>query len=258
VISSQGVPCAVASLDDDVFVARSNSQQIEVYNATTFALRHNLSVYGIGVFSGGLAACAHHASVYASGINNRVCRIYRVKLPGRNATKNWTVANNPQGLSVNSAHNVVVACDEERKLQEYTTRGVLVREISLLAAFISPWHAVQLSTGDYVVGCGSYTGTVSIIGVDGHFVHMYGQSYTSDVGDMRYPKALAVTSNDDILVKDEDKILIINRSLDSIQKLALSGGENNFQGLCLDESRGRLYLCEKYRGRILVFDGVQW
>jgi len=253
-IPSQGIVCAVASLGDDVFVACNNSQQIEVYNATTFALQRNLTVSGIGNFAGGLAACAHHDSVYASGRNNKV---HRVKLSGRNARKNWTVAKNPQGLSVNNAHNVVVACHGEHKLQEYTTRGTLLREINLQAGVTSPWHAVQLSTDDYVVGCDSYPGMVSVVGVDGQVVHNYGQSYTSDVGDMRSPKALAVTSSDDILVNDEGKILLINRSLDSIQKLALPGGENNLQGLCLDEAGGRIYLCEKYAQRIFIFDGVQ-
>jgi len=70
-----------------------------------------------------------------------------------------------------------------------------------------------------------------------------------------------VTKNDDILVADEDnnRILSINSSLGSIQELALSvdGGIKQPRGLCLDESRGRLYVGEwGGKWRLLVFDGV--
>jgi len=102
---------------------------------------------------------------------------------------------------------------------------------------------------------------VSVVGVDGQVVRSYGQSQTSDVGQMENPTSLAVTKNDDILVADQynNRILSISSSLGSIQEMALSvdGGIHCPRGLCLDESRGRLYVGE-WRGehRVLVFDGV--
>jgi len=79
---------------------------------------------------------------------------------------------------------------------------------------------------------------------------------------MRYPLGIAVTKNDDILVADLDnnRILSMNSSLSSVQELALpvDGGIQRPLSLCLDESRGRLYVCEfggKYR--VLVFNDVQ-
>ena len=68
--------------------------------------------------------------------------------------------------------------------------------------------------------------------------------------------------NDDILVADEDnnRILSINRSTGCVQELALSvyGPISDPLGLCLDESRGRLYLGEyRKQHRLLVFDGVK-
>jgi len=78
---------------------------------------------------------------------------------------------------------------------------------------------------------------------------------------MVFPASLAVTKNDDILVADmwNNRILSINSSLGSIQELALSvdGRIHKPCGLCLDESRGRLYVGEcggQYR--VLVFDAV--
>ena len=125
-----------------------------------------------------------------------------------------------------------------------------------------PWHANQMSTGDYVVSQYMSPGVVNVVGVDGQVIRSYKPSQTSDVGQMKYPTSLAVTKNDDILVADmwNNRILFINSSLGSIQELALSvdGEIQQSQSLYLDESRGRLYVGE-YNGdhRVLVFDGVR-
>jgi len=250
---------AVTSLGDDVFVARLGSQQVEVYDAVTLTLRRRLTVRGLGEWLSGLAACPNNNCLYASDWDND--HVHRVELSGSNAVKKWSVDSSPRGLSVNREHNLIVACFGANKLQEYTTHGSLVREICLQAGVTQPYHGIQLSIGDYVVSQWTSPGVVSVVGVDGQVVRSYGQSQTSDVGQMKNPTSLAVTKNDDILVADEDnnRILSINSSFDSIQELALSvdGGIHEPRGLCLDESRGRLYVGE-YGGeyRVLVFDGV--
>jgi len=98
-------------------------------------------------------------------------------------------------------------------------------------------------------------GVVSVVGVDGQVVHSYGQSQTSDVKPMKHLACLAVTKNDSILVADSsnNRILSINRSTGCVQELALSvdGGIQCPVGLCLDESRGRLYVGES-TGRVLT------
>jgi len=262
VIPSQGGDSvtAVTSLGDDVFVARWISNQVEVYDAVTLTLQRRLTVHelGLGDWLSGLAACPINNCLYAS---DWYIHVHRVELSGSNAVKKWSVASRPAGLSVNSEHNLIVACRDANKLQEYTTHGSLVRVISLQAGATRPWHAIQLSTGDYVVSQDTSPGVVSVVGVDGQVVHSYGQSQTSDVGQMKNPTSLAVTKNDDILVADEhnNRILSISSSLGSLQELALSvdGRIHLPRGLCLDESRGRLYVAEQGgKGRVLVFDGV--
>jgi len=124
---------------------------------------------------------------------------------------------------VNKAHNVVVACCYRvNKIQEYTTHGTLVREIPLQSFVTNPWHAVQLSTGDYVVIQNTSQGVVSIVRV-GEVVRSYHPLRTSDVGELGCLGSLAVTKNDDILVGDceNDRILAMNSSLSSAQQLAL-------------------------------------
>jgi len=262
VIPSQGrgIVTAVTSLGNEVFVLREESQQqVEVYDASTFTLQRNITVPELGIWSYGLAACAHYKCLYVSDDNN----IHRAELSGSSAVKKWSVASCPRGLSVNKEHNVVVACFEADKIQEYTTHGALVREISLeQAGEMSPWHAVQLSTGDYVVSeLKSAGGAVSVVGIDGRVVRRYCPSPSSDVGKINHPTGLAVTKNDDILVavEDNNRILLVN-SLSSARKLALPVDDRIQEpwGLCLDESRGRLYVGELLgSNRVLVFDGVR-
>jgi len=208
---------AVTSLGDDVFVARHKSQ-VEVYDAVTLTLQRCLIVFGR---SRSLAACPINYCLYACGFDDD--RVHRVELSGSNAVKKWSVDGGPVALSVNSEHNLIVAfCDADR-LQEYTTHGSLVGEICLPTGVTDPWHAIQLSTGDYVVSRCISPGMVSVVGVDGKVVRSYGQSQTSNVGQMKYPSSLVVTKNDDILVTDErnDRILSINSSLGSIQEHTL-------------------------------------
>jgi len=245
---------AVTSLGDNVFVLRTMNQQIEVYDAVSCKLQRHITVHGLSDYSitYGLAACAHNKCLYVSDWNNY---IHRVKLRFGNATKKWSVGRDPRGLSVNKEHNVVVACYGANKLQEYTTDGSLAREICLQAGVTSPWHAVQLSSGDYVVSLYTSQGVVSVVGVDGQVR----RSQTSDKA--QYAASLAVTKKDYILVADcgNNRILSVNCSLSSVQELALpvDGGIQCPWNLCLDELRGGLYVGE-YGGsyRVLVFDNV--
>jgi len=282
---------AVTSLGDDVFIARKQSGRVEIYDARTFTLRKHLHIrfpeddiasqllefrfnpsFDRPMFTG-LVACPVNKCLYASYNKNDMSTVHRVELSGSNAVKKWSVARGPTGVSVNNKHNLIVACSTASKLQEYTTHGLLVREICLhegvtscrKASVTQPWHAIQLSTGDYVVSHHTIPGVVSVVGVDGQVVRSYGQSQTSDVGLMCCPSSLAVTKHDDILVADKgnNRILLISSSLGSIRELSLPGGDGiqEPRGLCLDESRGRLYVGESILGysgkaRILVFDVV--
>jgi len=254
----------VATLGDQVFVVRYDSLNVEVYDAETFTHQPDLRVPGLGSYTEGLAACASRRCVYLSeGYSGSVHRIgLEVSLFGKKAVKKWAANKGSAGLSVNKEHNLVVACHDSNRLDEYTTDGKLERGIRMQAGVTHPWHAVQLSTGHYVVSQCTSPGVVSVVGVDGQVVSNYGQSETSDVGQMKYPSSLAVTKNEDILVADKgnNRILSIVRSTGCVQELALSvdGGIQAPMGLCLDESRGRLYVGE-FSGecRVLVFDEVR-
>ena len=167
---------------------------------------------------------------------------------------------------MNKVHHLAVACKGVMgmadRLQLYTTNGTCVREIRLQASVTHPWHAIQLSTGNYVVSQCTLPGVISVVGVEGQVVHSYGQSQTSDVGEMVYPRSLAVTKNDIVLVADENnnRILSINTTTGCVQELDLpvDGAIRRPYGLCFDESRSRLYVGEFDNPfRVLVFDDVR-
>ena len=168
------------------------------------------------------------------------------------------VRGQPSSRSV-SEHRSQLSCGVSRSEQ---ATGIYNAWISCLQSGVSnPWHAIQLSTGHYVVCQDVLPGVVSVVGVDGQVIHSYRQSQTSDVTvQVHGPSSLAVTKNDDILLTDQDnqRIQSINRSTDCVQALALSvDGGIRPEGLCLDESRGRLYVGEwGGQHRVLVFDGV--
>jgi len=133
-------------------------EQVEVYDVVSCTRRRHITVRGLGSTAWGLAACAHYKCLYVSDESNH--DIYRADLTGSNAVTEWSVADRPRGLSVNRAHNVVVACHGANKLQEYTTHGIPVREICRLQA---PFHAVQLSSGDYVVSQYRAPGAIVVV-----------------------------------------------------------------------------------------------
>jgi len=86
---------AVACLGDDLFVVRSGSKKVQVYDAESFALRRDIDVAELGGCCWGLAACAHHRCLYASDADND--SVHRAELAGSRELTKWSVASVPRG-----------------------------------------------------------------------------------------------------------------------------------------------------------------
>jgi len=248
----------VTSLDDRVYVVRRWKKEVEIYDAATLTLGRRLPVPGISRSSSGIAACPRNKCLYLSDWNDP--SIHRVDL-ATDAAEKWPVAMSPQGLSVNRDHNLLVACFEDNKLQEYTTDGRLVREICLPVG--SPWHAIQLSTGDYVVSHCVSPGVVNVVGVDGGLLRSFVVASSSDVGATKGPRSLAVKKHGSSLVADQgnNRILAINSSLSRAQLFPIPA-DIKLQvprALYLDEMRDRLYVGEWYGDcRVIVLDNSSY
>ena len=59
-------------------------------------------------------------------------------------------------------------------IHEFTTHGTLLQNIRLYADIESPYHAVQLSTGQFLVSHSGSLHCVCLVGVDGDVVLSYG------------------------------------------------------------------------------------
>jgi len=250
----------VTSLGDDVFVVRYKYQQkIEVYDANAFTLRRHITVPALGDVSYGLTACPYNNCLYVSDhMNNSV---HRVDLSGSNAMIQWSVARRPVGLSVNSEHNLLVVSHLQRKLQIYTTHGTLLQNIQLQADVVGPWHAVQLSTGNFLVSHSGSLHRVCLVGVDGAVVHSYGGQEGYQLTQMNCPRELAVDSEGRALIADQfnNRLLVIDQSLSSAHEMSVcvDGGVKGPYSLWYDQSRRRLCIGECNGGRVIVIDNLE-
>jgi len=258
VIPTRDYVGGVASLGNDVFVLRRRSQNIEVYDATTITLQRSFAVPQLGPSSYGLAVCPRNKCIYASDYHNN--SIHRVELKGSNAVMKWkwSVASKPAGLTVNKAQNLLVVSNGECKLQEFTTRGTLLRIIQLQFAITGGlWHAIDLATGQFVVSCREPWHHVCLVDVNGKVTRSNGVQISSKLSKMNSPAGLAVDKHENIVVADEmnNRLLVFDRSLTSVHVIPVSvdDGLRAPHSLWYDKSRGRLCVGE-WQGRVVIID----
>jgi DNA-binding beta-propeller fold protein YncE len=245
----------VTSMANQLFVMRQSAQQqIRVYDTTNFTLQRVISVPGL-VKSFGLASCIINQCLYASDSKNNC--VFRVEMSNTNAVNSWAVGHFPAGLSVNSASNVLVTCYKGHKIQEYTTRGLLVREINLQHSVItSPWHSIHLSNDEFVV---SHSHRICIVNASGAIIRSYGSTTAGSAdGQLNYPVGLIQVRNGCFLVADRcnNRLVILDSSLVNARVLPLPvdcGLKYPF-ALHFDKSRGRLYVGEYDTSRVFTFD----
>lgn len=246
----------VTSVGCQLFVVRCPSeQQIEVFDTMTFSIQRTLRVSGLSDHTFGLASCATNNCLYASDTYS----VHRVELTGD--TMRWRLGVEPSGLSVNRACNVLVPYWSSRKIQEFTSRGSLVREIVVQSEAANLlWHAVQLDDGSIAVSHHRPVHDVSIVRPSGKVDVSYRRTPESTAGQLVEPRHLAVDRNGWIFIVDggNDRIVVWKPTASYAYDLPLEidGGLRGPWALHLDESRNRLYVGEWNAGRVLVLDDV--
>lgn len=63
----------------------------------------------------------------------------------------WLVQSTPNGLSVTCNHTVLVTSRRVAKLLEYTTLGVLLREVCLTGVITRPSHSMEIMKDKLIV-----------------------------------------------------------------------------------------------------------
>ena len=120
----------VTSLADEVYVLRkARRDQLEVYDVINYRLQRRLTVPNIHGFTD-MTSCEHYRCVYIADHIDECIR--RLDVECATATTSWAVNDEPRGLSVNAAHNLLVTCRDVRKIKEFSSCGDLLRELTPL------------------------------------------------------------------------------------------------------------------------------
>ena len=252
----------VTVLSDQVFLVREDIPEVEVYDTATLTLQRRLAVSGL-VTPSDMTSCAKYNYLYIAdrGYSDGTNRfVHRVELNG--TTTKWQLNDKPACLSVTpDGFNVIVTCVEVRKLKDYTRHGALVREILLQEDMFHPRHAVQLTSGQFVVchGWGSDPlHRVGLVDTEGRVTKYFGEQSGSAARQMDVTMHLAVNQDGSILVVDVNnaRVLLLSASLDDVKEL-VSRRDVTKRWLpfrqCLDERDGVLYVVEaEWDGKTLI------
>jgi len=256
-----GEPVAgVTSLAHEVYVLRRKVRdQVEVYDVINYRLQRRLTVPNIRGFND-MTSCEHYRCVYIADPSGKC--IHRLDVQG--AVTQWAVNDEPWGLSVNTAHNVLVTCCYVRKIKEFSSHGDLLRELTLPDDVINPSHAIQTRNGEFIVCHGRYGDAVHRvckISADGrHVIKSHGGQPGSDIGQYELPIHLAVDDNEFVFVADigNRRVTLLSPTLD-YRRQVVSPDDLKWGPwrLCLDIHR-RLYVTDNNwvsttTGHVVVF-----
>jgi len=264
---SDGQPVVgVTSLGEEIYLLRPKRvDQVEVYDVISYRLLRCLSVPNAREFFD-MTSCANLLCLYIS--DPSVKCIHRLDLHGN--AEQWPVSDAPDGLSVNANHNLIVTCSEVRKIKDFSPRGELLRDVILPDDVTNPLHAIQLTSGQFIVchGCADDpVHRVCKISSDGrHVVQSHGGQPGSDTGQYNVPVHLAVDDNEFVFVVDcgNRRVTLLSPTLEYVRQVVsrdqLKWGRPLRQ--CLDVQRRRLYVADKKwdydkntytAGRVVVF-----
>jgi len=256
---------SVTSLGEEIYLLRRKGiDEIEVYAVISYRLLRCLTVPNARGFYD-MTSCANLLCLYIS--DPYIECIHRLDLHGN--AEQWPVNDKPRGLSVNANHNLIVTCRKVRKIKEFSPRGELLRDVILPDDVTKPWHAIQLTSGQFIVCHGGRVNPVHRvckISSDGrHVVQSHGGQPGSDTRQYNEPVYLAVDDNEFVFVVDycNRRVTLLSPTLEYVRQV-VSRDQLKWRPLtqCLDVQRRRLYVAdnkwyvnkhEGTAGRVVVF-----
>ena len=246
----------VTSVDDELFVLLDrDSGQVAVYSVNDYRLLRHLSLPGLKrTCDNDLTSCVRHRCLYASDYHNECVHRYDL---ASSAISRWPVLGSPCGLSVTPSANLLVTCSAPNKLVKLSAdSGQSVCEITLQSDIANPRHAVQLTTGQYVVCHGDIFGIhqVCIVDDDGRVTtSSYGGQEGSGVGQLNLPHHLAVDEDSQLIcVADccNDRVVVLSPRLEFVRYI--SEGLSRPHRLYLHQETRRLYVGQLNRGVAVI------
>jgi len=249
----------VTSLGEEIYLLRwKGVDQVEVYDVISYRLLRCITVPNAGNLIG-MTSCKHYLCLYVCDPDVKC--IHRLDLRG-NSTK-WPVNDIPWSFSVNACHNLIVTCRRVRKIKEFSPRGDLLRDVTLPDDVTNPWHAIQLTNGQFIVCHGERDDPVNRVckvSEDGGHINSHGGQPGSNIGQYDVPFQLAVDDNEFVFVVDYNRRVTLLSPTLGYKRQVVSGDQFSWKPdrLCVEVQRRRLFVAEneykdKDRGRVLVF-----
>jgi len=254
----------VTYLDNDIYVLRwKETEQIEVFDADNYSLLRCLSVPDLEGFAD-MTSCGFFRCLYVSDYINDC--VNRVEVDG--TVTQWPVSDGPCGLSVSvTTHNVLVTCHDVCTIKEFTHQGDPVRTITFTDDVTNPWHAIQLTSGEFVVCHGSLDDLVHRVcrlDTDGCVVQSFGgPPGSTDLHQLNVPWHLAADDQDFIFVADHDnrRVILLSPRLQYLRQVVSRDRlKYDPHRLCVDAVKRRLYVVENEwkdgefaAGRVVIY-----
>jgi len=257
--------CGITILDSNIYTVFQNSNNIQVYDSAALVFRNSFTIDEM-VNPNDLTSCSLNNCLYICDWGNG--RIFRFEVGEGGQHMSWSIDADLGGLSVTAEHNVLLSGHASNKLKEYTSKGQLIRSVTL-KDYLNPWHAIKLISNDFIICHGdslreSGNHRVCLVDANGKLKAFFGGAKGSDEEHMFGPYYLAVDKNDCILVSDcnNRRILLLSQDLKFIKEIIPSSTNvlRRARRMYLDEAAGRLYVADNVStgretkdGRILVF-----
>jgi len=220
-----------------------------------------LTVPGLGNRSD-IVACGYNRCAYISDYSHN--SVHRVALSDATVT-HWPVNDRPIGLSLTCIHSVLVTCNLVHKIKEFSTNGQLLNELTLPQDVVSPWHTVQLSSGQFIVCHAKLDDPlhrVCLIGSDGTVVKSFGGPPGSCSQQLNVPVHMAVDRNEFVYVSDLNnrRVSLLSPTFAFVREvLSRERLKGNAVRLHVDSDRRHLYVADNERkddkgttGRVVV------
>ena len=231
----------VTSLGDELYILRryahkdSDDYVIDVYSKTDFAFLRGFSVprrsYGIR----DITSCTRLDCLLIADSDGKC--LHKVFKDGRNSPEIWPLSEKPYMLSAGRGWDVsvLVSCRREGTLSntigiimELNIVGECVRRIVLQPLMTAFWHAVELSSDEFVIAyrsCWCARGDIIAIVDNGDKVKQsYGNWWIppSETALLRGASHMAVDSDGFIFVSDDEnsRLVLLNPSLKLVRYIA--------------------------------------
>ena len=245
----------VTTLENRLYLlyGKKSAEQIAVYDIDSFHFLRCLTVPGLGDRGAAdIVACGHYCCAYISDNSNY--SVHRVALSDTTVT-HWPVNDKPSRLSLTYTHGVLVSCRRVRRVKEFSTDGQLLHVLNLPQEVLSPWHTIQLSSGQFIVCCGGLDDQIHRICLtvsDGSIVKSFGGEKGSGSQQMNVPAHMAVDRNDFVFVADVNnrRVMLLSPQLTYVREVV---SREQFRWrpvrVHLDCDRGRLYVADNEYNR---------